>query len=66
MTDALISAANTAPHTPIQVIEEEVKQEITVVESRAEEEEQKEALPFEEEKQAVNWDQVYRRYWIGD
>ena len=32
MTDALISAANIAPHTPIEVVEEEVKQEVTVVE----------------------------------
>ena len=62
MTDALVSAANTASETPNQVVEEEVKQEITVVEPRAEEEEKKEAVPIVEEKWAINWDQVYRRY----
>ena len=56
MTDALVSAANTASETPNQVVEEEVKQEITVMEPRVEEEEKKDAIPFEEEKWAINWD----------
>ena len=66
MTDSLISAANTASLTSNQVNEEEVKQVITVEEPKLEEEKKKETIPFEEEKWAVNWDQVYRRYWVGD
>ena len=37
-----------------------------MVEPREDEEEMKEAIPFEKEKWAVNWDQVYRRYWVGN
>ena len=66
MTNALISVADTASQAQNQVYEEEVKQEITLVEPRAEGEEKKEAVPIEEEKWAINLDQLHRRYWVGN
>ena len=36
------------------------------MEPRAEEEEIKEAILLEEQKWAVKWDQVCRRYWVGN